>query len=71
MEPQGLFNRKYPNYPDYLCFFKDSYCWFNIVAHENVAFIHLKSEDEIKEIKRMGFKFSIDEYDDELFYEEY
>ena len=71
MEPQGLFNWKYPNYPDDLCFFKDGYCWFNIVAHENVAFIHLKSEDEIKEIKRMGFKFSIDEYDDELFYEEY
>ncbi|WP_294360138.1 hypothetical protein [uncultured Clostridium sp.] len=71
MDPQGLFNWKYPNYPDDLCFFKDGYCWFNIVAHENIAFMHLKNKNEIEEIKKMGFKFSIDEYSGELFYEDY
>ena len=74
LEPKGLFNWKYPYFPDDLCFFKDGYCWFATVAHEGYACIYVENIKEIEILKDMGLKFEFVKCDDDkedLFYEDY
>lgn len=34
LEPNRLFNWKYPYFPEDISFFKNGYCWFYTVSHE-------------------------------------
>lgn len=74
LEPKGLFNWKYPYFPDDLSFFKGGYCWFTIVAHEGFACMYIKNDDDIRNLKELGMDFNVTEHNDNeksLFYEEY
>lgn len=77
MNAKGLFNWKYPSYPDDLYFLKNGYCWFISKGDDEEAYIYVSTE-EVKTLNKIGLKMlscSDDwEYPDEkikLFYEEY
>lgn len=74
LKPKELFKWKYPYFPDDLSFFKNGYCWFFTVAHENYSFMFVESDEEIRILERMGINFKVEKYDGDetsLFYEEY
>lgn len=74
LEPKGLFNWRYPYFPENLCFFKDNYCWFYSIAHEEYAYIYIKSLEEVKELENLGLNFKArrcKEDEIKLFYEDY
>lgn len=74
LQTKGLFKWKYPYFPDDLSFFKNGYCWFYTVAHEEYGFIFVESHDEINCLEEMGLNFKFAKCDDDeqpLFYEEY
>ena len=73
-EPKGLFNWKYPYFPDDLCFFKDGFCWFATVAHEGFAVLFIKNYQDVILLKELGVQIEekgIEENKNDLFYEEY
>ena len=73
-EPKGLFNWKYPYFPDDLCFFKDGFCWFSTVAHEGYACMYIKNSVELEILKKLGIEFKVTECNEDkvdLFYEDY
>jgi hypothetical protein len=70
----GLFNWVYPYFPDDLSFFKNGYCWFYTVSHENYANIYVNNQQDIKNLLKLGIEFNVNEYTgNELspFYEDY
>lgn len=74
LEPKGLFNWKYPYFPDDLSLFNKGYCWFTTVAHERYACMYVDNDEEIKILKELGVEFQIiecSENEGSLFYEEY
>jgi hypothetical protein len=74
LEPKGIFNWKYPHFPDDLCFFKGGYCWFSTVAHEAYACAYLKSIKDIETFDGLGIEFKVVECNitnEQLFYEDY
>lgn len=74
LEPKGLFNWRYPYFPEDLCFFKEHKCWFYTVAHEGYASIYVNNIDDVNKIKKTGLKFEISQCNENevnLFYENY
>ncbi|AAK79040.1 hypothetical protein BJV85_002938 [Clostridium acetobutylicum] len=74
LEAKGLFNWKYPYFPDDLCFFKNGYCWFSVVAHEEYACIYIEDAQDIEKLLKIGVKFKVTECNKDevkLFYEDY
>ncbi|NLP27663.1 MAG: hypothetical protein GX370_02615 [Clostridia bacterium] len=74
LEPKGVFNWKYPYFPDDLCFFKDGYCWFSTVAHEGYAYVFVSCIQDVEMFRSIGIIFDVSECDmtnEELFFEEY
>ena len=71
LEPGGLFQWKYPHFPEDLCFFYGGYCWLSTSAHERSAEIYVSTQEEVEEIKQLGLDLRCIEEDFTLFYEEY
>ncbi|GAA0177102.1 hypothetical protein SH2C18_03880 [Clostridium sediminicola] len=74
LQGKGLFNWKYPNLPDDLCFFLNGYCWFCTVSHEGYATMFLSDFKEVEKLRKIGLKFELTECKDEevkLFHEDY
>jgi len=53
----GLYDWKYPNFPEDLCFFSKGKCFLKSVAHEKYCFIYTEDKLEKKILKKIGLKF--------------
>lgn len=74
LEPKGIFNWKYPYFPDDLCFFKNGYCWFSTCAHEWYGCMFVDTYEDVEKLQNIGMVFNIQESDiteESLFYEKY
>lgn len=74
LEPRGLFNWRYPYFPDDLSFFCKGYCWFTTIAHDEYACMYIDSYDDIKILKELDIEFEetkCNESHVNLFYEDY
>lgn len=74
LEPNGLFNWKYPYFPEDISFFKDGYCWFFTVSHEGYGYIYTKNIEVVKKLKKLSAHFEVHDCNDDevnLFYEDY
>lgn len=64
-----------PKYPEDVAFFKDGYCWFYSVTHEEFCFIYCDTKEEYEYIRSMGIKPMDEENiffnNCELYYEDY
>ena len=56
MMPQGIFNWRYPYYPEDLAFFKDGYSWFYTTTHEKYARMYLYDE-KFEIFNKWGIQF--------------
>lgn len=56
---EGLYDWKYPNMPEDLCFYNEDKCILRSVAHENLCFIFADDDEIIHKIKEIGFDFVV------------
>lgn len=52
MVSQGLFQWKYPELPEDLCFYRKGKCFLRTVAHENICEIYEDNVDEIRYLRK-------------------
>ena len=53
----GLYDWRFPDMPEDLCFFSKGNCWLRSIAHEKLCFIFTDDDYEKKVLKKMGLKF--------------
>ena len=58
---ESIYDWRYPNLPEDLCFFKGETCWFKSIAHEQMAFIYDDSEETKGHLTWLGFHYLEDE----------
>lgn len=59
-----------PDYPEDISFFKDGYCLFYSVIHEEIVELEIRSKEEYKYFKSIGVEFYDEYYESkDLYYE--
>ena len=58
---ESIYDWRYPDFPEDLCFFKGEICWFKSIAHENMAFIYDDSQETKGHLTWLGFHYLEDE----------
>ncbi len=73
LQNDSFYQWLHPLYPEDIAFFKNGYCWFYSVAHEEICEIYYESETQYKELLKMGVVFD-EKYilpHNQRYYEEY
>lgn len=74
LQPNALFEWKYPYFPDDLCFMKKGFCWFYSVAHEEYAYMYVDNDNDIEFLKELRLDFKVNKLMDNdmsIYYEDY
>ena len=56
----GLYDWKFPNMPEDLCFYSKGKCLLSSVAHEGLCFIYADTEETVSAIKEIGLDYVLD-----------
>jgi len=54
---ESIYDWCYPDFPEDLCFFKGEICWFQSIAHENMAFIYDDSQETKRHLNWLDFDY--------------
>lgn len=75
LSKKSVYDWCYPKSIENVCLYKDGYCWFFSVAHEEICEMHCETEKEYEYLKSLGVKFIIDKFipsnEDYIIYENY
>ena len=54
---ESIYDWRYPNFPEDICFYKNGECWLQSIAHEHLCFIYDDSKEIKDYIKWLGFQY--------------
>ena len=57
LSKKSLYDWRFPNSLEDICFFKDGYCFLETITHENLCFIYCDNKEEYEYLKSIGVKF--------------